>query len=223
MQAILRRQSGFIFAGASALVLLWPLGRHCLAHDGREQVNIELGLWSTRFLIGALAITPLSAWLREPSLKRWRRPLGLAALAFALVHASQYAVYSMIWPDRLHYLFRRPYLIIGFVAVLLLIPLALTSSNAAVRWLGPRRWKALHKLVYPAAALVVAHALLGFGNPLKEPGLQAALIAGLLALRIKTPWRKAAQKEVGGLGRNRTGVHGFAVRCVTTPPPGHPV
>jgi sulfoxide reductase heme-binding subunit YedZ len=168
----------------------WALGAWLFMRDSqagdfwaREAVNTELALWAGRFLIAALAMSPLSVVLRAPGLKRWRRPLGLAAVGFSIFHTVQYIAYVGVWPDRLPALFTRPFLVLGMGCLALLLPLALTSTRTAVQWLGPTRWKWLHRLVYAAAALMAVHELMALGDPISEPGLHGLLIAGLLAFR----------------------------------------
>lgn len=140
-----------------------------------DGINKEMGLWSLRFLFACLALSPLSRWLKAPTLRRWRRPLGLAAFAFAALHTVHFLLYGRLWPDRLDILVKRPYMAIGLVALLLFLPLALTSTDAAVRWIKPRRWRLLHLFIYPAAALSVIHEVMAYG-PLKgEAGLYSVL------------------------------------------------
>jgi sulfoxide reductase heme-binding subunit YedZ len=191
-----RRRWLWVFVALSVGVLAWLLWRDVAAgrdSTSRERVNIALGLWSTRFLLAALAISPLSALFREPQLKRARRPLGLAAAGFAMVHAVQYLIYTRIWPSHLQILVIRPYLTIGVVAFALLLPLAATSTNAAVRKMGPRRWRGLHRLVYLALPLVLLHEALGWANLGEEAGVHVVLGVSLLGWRACGWARKLAQ------------------------------
>lgn len=149
-----------------------------------DRINKDFGLWSLRFLFACLLISPVSRWTRQPWLRRWRRPLGLLAFAFALVHTVHFLLWGRVWPDRLGLLFRRPYLTIGLVALALFIPLALTSNDAAVRWVTPRRWRRLHLLAYPAAALSVIHEVMAYGPLMGEAGLYSALTVLLGAARL---------------------------------------
>lgn len=184
-QAAQRRIEGLLLLGCLAL-LAWFAWRdsHARMMWGRERVNIALGLWGTRFLLAGLAITPLSQILRQPTLKRLRRPLGLAAAAFAVIHGVHYLIYVNVWPDHLYVFVRRPYLTIGLIALVLLLPLAATSSHKAVVWLHPRRWRALHLLVYPAAILTVLHEALSWAVMMGEVGLHVVALCLLLAWRI---------------------------------------
>lgn len=184
----------------------------------RERVNIDLGLWSTRFMIAALAVSPVSDAMREPSLKRLRRGLGLAAFAFAAAHAVHYVVYVGLWPDHLHILVRRPYLLVGVIALALFVPLALSSNAAAPRRLGPRRWRLLHRLVYPAAVLVVAHELMAWSNLFGEVGLHALCVAALLAWRIR-PRGKPCRRPTPALADGLSVRHGRGDGAPPSPSP----
>jgi sulfoxide reductase heme-binding subunit YedZ len=152
-----------------------------------DHLNVEMGRWSLRFLFACLLISPVSRWIRQPWLRRWRRPLGLLSFYFAVLHTVHFLLWGRVWPDRMNLLFVRPYLLIGLVGLILYVPLALTSTDSAVRWTTPRRWRRLHLLVYPAAALSVIHEVMAFG-PLKgEAGLYSVLtvlLAGNKLLRL---------------------------------------
>ncbi|HEY4028935.1 MAG TPA: ferric reductase-like transmembrane domain-containing protein [Caulobacteraceae bacterium] len=148
-----------------------------------DRINKDMGLWSLRFLFACLLISPVSRWTRQAWLRRWRRPLGLLAFAFALLHTLHFLVWGKVWPDRMGLLLQRPYLVIGIVALILFIPLALTSNDAAVRWATPRRWRRLHLLAYPGAALSVIHEVMAYG-PLKgEAGLYCVLTVLLVGAK----------------------------------------
>lgn len=187
-----RRVEWIVGLGCTALVA-WLLWRDQTARlmFGRERVNVELGLWSARFLLAGLAVTPISQVLRRPRLKVLRRSLGLAAAAFAVLHGVHYLIYAGIWPDHLQVLVRRRYLTIGVIAALLLLPLAATSFGGAIRWMGPSRWRALHWLVYPAAILTVLHEVLAWARLFGEVGVHVVLLAVLLAWRLVPPLRRS--------------------------------
>lgn len=182
---------------AAASGLLMALMWRGLSGEGvvtGSEVNCELGVWSMRFLIATLAISPISRWSRRPVLKRWRRPLGLASFAFAMGHAVQYLIYAQVWPDHLHFLIIRPYLFIGSIATVLLAMLAATSSNAMVRLLSPKVWKRLHAIVYVALPLSMIHGLLGFWDPRGEASLH--ILAGIIlaVVRWGGAWVQATRR-----------------------------
>ncbi|MEM9643041.1 MAG: protein-methionine-sulfoxide reductase heme-binding subunit MsrQ [Pseudomonadota bacterium] len=145
----------------------------------------ELGELALQLLILGLAVTPLRRFLGL-NLMKFRRAIGVLAFSYVALHLLVWLVLdvqlpSQIWADIL----KRPYITVGMVGFVLLLPLAMTSNNWAVRRLGPR-WRSLHKLVYPAVLLGGIHyVMLAKGFQL-EPLLYLAAIVGLLAVRL--PW-----------------------------------
>jgi sulfoxide reductase heme-binding subunit YedZ len=174
-----------LFYGGALLLGAYILWRalHPLHAFQTDRMNKDMGLWSLRFLFACLLLSPVSRWLRRPDLRRWRRPLGLAAAAFALLHTVHFLLWGRLWPDRLEILVTRPYMAIGLAGLLMLIPLALTSNDAAIRRLSPRRWRRLHLWVYPAAALSVIHEVLAFGPIKGEAGVYSVLTVLLAVAR----------------------------------------
>jgi sulfoxide reductase heme-binding subunit YedZ len=136
-------------------------------------------------LVASLACTPLSRLLRWPRLTQIRRTLGLYAVLHISLHLGVYAVaenfldFALIWRD----LGERRAMSVGLAAFLLLIPLAFTSTKGWQRRLG-RNWKTLHRLVYVAAPLSALHFLLLDRDFITEAAIYAAIVAGLLALRL---------------------------------------
>ncbi len=183
---ILERRLKRAFYMACAALAAWLLWR--ATHPTRafevDWVNKEMGRWSLRFLIPCLLLSPLSRWLREPGLRRWRRPLGLMAFAFAALHTVHFLLYGRVWPDRMAVLVQRPYLLIGTIALLLFVPLAMTSNDAMVRRVTPRRWRWLHLIAYPIAALSVAHEVMAYAHLRGEAGVVCVLAAFALVARI---------------------------------------
>ena len=192
MTDVVCRRLEWILGAACALLIAWLLWNDVSASNpwDREQVNIQLGLWSTRLLIALLVISPLSHALRRPGLRRMRRVAGLSMAALSAVHAVQYLIYSQAWPSRLYVLFHRPYLTFGTIALVLLLPLAATSTKASVLRLGPRSWRRLHWLIYPAAVLSVLHELMAGTALFGEAGIHAAAITLLLLIRLVSSVRK---------------------------------
>jgi sulfoxide reductase heme-binding subunit YedZ len=138
-------------------------------------------------LIVTLAVTPLRDWTGI-SLTRYRRALGLSAFFFVLAHFLVWAVLDLQNVGRIgEEILKRPYITIGFAGFLLLVPLAITSNNASIRWLGAAGWRKLHRLTYPAVLLGAVHYVwLVKGYP-AEPFVYLALIVILLALRLSWP------------------------------------
>ena len=156
-----------------------------------EPINVlerEYGEVALILLVVGLAITPLRTWTGI-NLIKFRRAIGLLAFFTVVAHFLVFAVLDVQTLGRVvTEVIKRPYVTIGFIAFLALIPLAATSNNWSIRRLGPVRWKRLHKLVYPIAVLVALHYIwLVKGWPL-EPFLYMAAILALLVLRVK--WRR---------------------------------
>lgn len=151
-----------------------------------ETVNRFLGDWALRFLLIALAVTPLRRVTGWAPLARLRRMLGLFAFFYVCLHVASYVGldlffdWQVLWKDIL----KRRYITLGMLALVLLVPLALTSTDAMIRRLGGRRWRALHKLVFPAAILAVAHFWMMVKADIREPMLYAAILAVLLVYRV---------------------------------------
>ena len=151
-----------------------------------ERAYGEVALY---LVVATLAITPLRNFLNL-NLIKFRRAIGLMCFYFVLAHLLVWVVLDVGTLDRVWTeIVKRPYVTIGFAGFLLLLPLAFTSNNWAVRKIGPIRWRNLHKLTYPAAILAVVHYIwLVRGWPL-EPFVYLAIVLGLLGLRM-LPKRK---------------------------------
>ncbi|TCS66187.1 sulfoxide reductase heme-binding subunit YedZ [Primorskyibacter sedentarius] len=151
----------------------------------------KLGELALQFLVAGLAVTPLRRQLGVNLLK-FRRMLGLVAFFYVVAHLLVWLVLDVqllgqIWADIL----KRPYITVGMVGFLLLVPLALTSNNWSVRKLGPT-WRKLHKLTYGAVLLGALHYVMLVKGFQIEPLMYLATILALLALRVRIPLRKAA-------------------------------
>jgi len=155
-----------------------------LGADPMKALEHALGLWALRFLVASLAITPLRQ-LVGINLIRYRRALGLLAFYYAVLHLTTYLVLDQgldlgaIVADIL----KRLYITIGMTAFVILVPLAVTSNNLAIRRIGAPAWNRLHRWVYLAVILAVLHFLLSVKVPI-EPLLYAALVAVLLGYRF---------------------------------------
>ena len=144
------------------------------------------GKWTLRFLIVTLSITPLRRITGWNWLVRYRRMFGLFAFAYAALHLSMYIGVDMYgdFGDIVHDVVKHPYITIGMAAFILLIPLAITSTNAMVRRLGGARWRSLHRLVYVVAVLGVIHFWWAVKKDITEPLIYAAVLGGLFAARL---------------------------------------
>lgn len=150
-----------------------------------------LGRWALRLLIATLLVTPLRGLLGWHWLGRHRRSLGLLAFLYVVLHWLTYVFLDiqLDWPVLKEDLGKRPFIMIGMAALLLMLPLALTSSAAAVRRLGGRRWRRLHQLVYVVCVLGVVHFWMGVKKDVTDPMLYAAAFGLLFLHRIAAWWR----------------------------------
>lgn len=148
----------------------------------------EMGEWSLRFLWLTLAVTPLREIAGLPGLLKHRRALGVTAFLYAFIHFLAYAWLDQGWvlDDIVADVVKRNFILVGFVALLLMLPLALTSFNAAVRALGGRRWQWLHRLTYVVAMLGLLHFYLkkAAKNDTDEVLVYAVILAVLFGWRV---------------------------------------
>jgi len=182
---------------ASLLPLVWLLmGAFGLMHaslgaDPVKKIQDTCGEWGLRFLMITLAITPLRDWFGAAWLIALRRMLGLYAFFYVLLHFLTWFVLNqeMDWHSMLTDIAKRPYITIGFTALVLLIPLAVTSTNAMMRRLG-KRWKKLHRLIYPIGILAVWHFYWQVKADIREPLIYVAIVTVLLGWRV---WKSRAR------------------------------
>jgi len=160
-----------------------------LGADPVKKLEHECGKTALNFLLLTLSVTPVRELAGLPQLLRLRRMLGLFAFFYAVVHFTVYLVLDLELNFRLlgADIVKRPYITIGFSALLLLLPLALTSTNGMMRRLG-RRWQSLHRLIYLIAALAVWHFYWQVKRDVREPLLYVGMLALLLAYRLLR-WR----------------------------------
>ena len=182
------------------LLCLVPLGflisrgaSGALGPNPVEVITHFTGDWTLRLLLVTLAVTPLRRLTGQAWLVRFRRMLGLFAFFYAVLHFTTY-----LWLDRFFDLgtiaedvLKRPYITVGFAAFVLMVPLAITSTQGWIRRLG-RRWKRLHRAIYAIGVLGVLHYLWLVKADLLEPAIYAIILAVLLGLRV--PWADLAAR-----------------------------
>lgn len=186
------------FALTPAVILAWQIraewltGSGGLGADPVAEIEHRLGIWALRLLLITLAVTPLRQLLGQPVLGRFRRMLGLYAFFYATLHLGAYLVLDLrgYWTQVFEEILKRPYITVGFAAWLLLVPLAATSTRAAIRRLG-RNWARLHQLVYLVAILAVLHFWWLVKSDVREPLLYAAILTLLLGWRAWKKWPPA--------------------------------
>jgi sulfoxide reductase heme-binding subunit YedZ len=177
------------------VLALVPLGRlaagavffpDSLGANPAEFITRSLGDWTLRFLLITLAITPLRKLSGWHWLASFRRMFGLYAFFYCLVHLSSYVSFDWVFDVEaiLKDIVKRPFITVGFTALVLLVPLAVTSTNRMVQRLGAKRWLALHRLVYVIAPLGVLHFWWMVKRDITEPAIYAVILAALLAYRV---------------------------------------
>lgn len=180
-----------LLALTPAAILAWQIRAEALTGNGGlgadpvAEIEHRLGLWALRLLMLTLAITPLRQLTHQPVLIRFRRMLGLYVFFYATLHFMAYLVLDLrgYWAQIFEEIAKRPYITVGFTAWLLLVPLAITSTQAAIRRLG-RNWARLHRLVYAVGVLAVLHFWWLVKSDVREPALYAAILAVLLGWRV---------------------------------------
>ncbi len=177
------------------LAVLGYQWQHNLLGIGRiEYVARYTGDWTLRFLLLSLCITPLRKLPRLSGLIKFRRALGLAAFFYGCLHLAHYLAIDKLydWDDIWIDLTKRKFYIYGLIAFSLMIPLAATSFNAAIRWVGGKRWQLLHRLAYLSAVLGVVHYYMQGKYIVLQPVLYGIGVAILLLMRV---WFALAKKR----------------------------
>ena len=149
----------FTIAISPFCYLVWGAFNDALGANPAEYLIRSTGELALRFLCLTLAVTPLRTITKLPELLRYRRMLGLFVYFYASIHLLFYSWLDMgfEWTDIVIDIAKRPFILVGFTAFVLLTPLAGTSFNRAIRWLGAKRWQMLHRAVYGVAVLAVLH------------------------------------------------------------------
>ena len=168
--------------------LVWGIAADTLGANPAEALLRSTGDWCLRFLCLALAVTPLRQGLRLPVLARFRRMIGLYVFFYAALHLLCYAWFDMglDWGEIASDIPKRPFILVGFTALMLLALLAASSPRAVARRLGGRRWQLLHRLVYAVAPLALLHFfwMRAGKNNFAEVWVYAVLLGLLLAWRL---------------------------------------
>ncbi len=178
--------------------LLYGALSNQLGANPAEALIRATGDWTLRFVCIVLSVTPLRVISHTPALIRFRRMLGLFVYFYVLLHLLSYSWFDMGFDvaDIAKDIVKRPFILVGFSAFVLLTPLAATSFNAAIRALGGKRWQRLHKLVYLIAGLGLLHFfwMRAGKNNFTEVFVYAGIIAVLLGWRVWHRWgpRQAA-------------------------------
>lgn len=201
------RGFGVALVLASAIPALWfawaiysdfARGTRFLGSDPIKAAEHAYGEWTLRFLLLTLAITPLRGVTHWNWLAKHRRTLGLYAFACAVLHLSVWAIIDVQliiddlvgWDTVVEDLLKRPFITIGMTALLLMLPLALTSTKKMIARLG-KSWRKLHRLVYVSAALGLIHFWMAVKLDIREPAIYILIYLALMAWR----WRESRRKS----------------------------
>jgi sulfoxide reductase heme-binding subunit YedZ len=200
-QLLLLPQTKYLLYGVLALPfvwLIWALFHDALGANPAEALSRATGDWTLRLLCVVLAVTPLRRLTGLSELIRFRRSIGLACFYYACLHLLCYAWFDQSFEvnEMVKDLVKRPFIWLGMICFVLMLPLALTSHNAAVRWLGGKRWQQLHKWVYvlPVFALLHFYWMRAGKNNFAEVWVYLAILSGLLLSRL---WFKLNNIRVG--------------------------
>ena len=173
--------------------LLYGAIANTLGANPAEALIRSTGDWTLRFLCITLAITPLRHWATQPALVRFRRMLGLFTFFYGCMHFLCYGWLDMGFAldDIVRDIIKRPFILVGSSALLLMSPLAATSFNRAIRALGAARWQALHRAVYSVALLGLLHFfwMRSAKNNFAEVAVYAVIISVLLGWRVRRRFR----------------------------------
>lgn len=173
--------------------IVWQLVSGGYGPDPVRGVETELGQWGLKFLIAALAVTPLR-W-GGVNLLKFRRAVGLLAFGYIVLHLAAWVALDLgfRWGQIATDLYKRPYILVGMIGLLAMVPLAITSNNAAIRRLGGPAWRRLHRLTYLAAAAGAAHFVM-IGKVWKVESLTyLAIVVALLMARAIRQGRQRLQ------------------------------
>jgi len=167
-----------------------------LGANPAEALERSSGDWTLRMLCVVLAITPLRTVAGLPALAKFRRMAGLFVYFYAVLHLLAYSWFDMGFElaDIAKDIVKRPFILVGFAAVVLLTPLALTSFNRAIKALGGKRWQLLHRLVYAIAVLAVVHFfwMRAGKHNFAEVAVYAVILGSLLGWRVVQAIKKRA-------------------------------
>jgi sulfoxide reductase heme-binding subunit YedZ len=177
--------------------LLYGAFTHSLGPDPVMEIIHSTGVWSLRLLMLTLAFTPLRKWTGWHWTGGLRRMVALYAFFYGSLHLLAYLVFEQFfdWAEILKDVIKRPYITAGFVSFVLMVPLAVTSTNAMIKRMGGRNWQWLHRLTYPLAGAAVLHYFWLVKQDITRPAIYALILCALLCARMVKPHRKPISFE----------------------------
>src|SRR5262245_15402705 len=170
----------------------WGGDPYALGANPIEFITHATGDWTLRFLIITLAVTPSRRLFRSPDLIKFRRMLGLFAFFYGMLHFSIWFVLDKYFDlnEMIADVIKRRYITAGMLGLLLMIPLAITSTTGWIRRLGGKRWQTLHRMIYVSAIAGVVHYWWLVKSDIRLPAMYGAMVAVLLGWRIVVQLRK---------------------------------
>jgi sulfoxide reductase heme-binding subunit YedZ len=199
----------FLLALVPVSALVWRAFHNGLGANPVEFIQLATGDWTLRFLVFTLSITPFRKLFKLPDLIRFRRMLGLFAFFYVCLHFLTYLGpdqsfdLAAMWKD----VYKRPFITVGFLGFVLLVPLALTSTAGWIRRLGGKRWQMLHRLIYIAAVAGVIHYYWKVKSDVRLPLFYAALVGILLLWRLGDWFFKRRSAMTSRLSPQRVSPH----------------
>ena len=180
------------------VLLIYHFVRNELSANPVEDITNTTGIWTLRFIVATLAITPVRRLTGVNQLINYRRLIGLFAFFYGTVHFTIFFFldhqfdFAAMWQDVL----KRPYITAGFTAFVLMIPLAITSTTGWIRRLGGKRWNLLHKLIYITALAAVLHYFWKVKLDTTNPVYYGVIVAALLGVRVWSGYSKKQLRRV---------------------------
>jgi len=180
---------------APLLWLAWRAFSGDLGANPIETLVRQIGVWGLRLLLLGLAITPAARIFNQPRLVRFRRTIGLFAFSYVCLHLLTYVGVDLFfdWGQLWKAILKRPFITLGMAAFVLLIPLAVTSTNGMIKRLGRATWQRIHWLIYLIVPLGVAHYYLLVKADHRPPLVYAAIVAVLMGWRFWDAWGRRAR------------------------------
>lgn len=187
----------FIAALVPIGLLVWRFLNDELSANPLSDITNETGVWTLRFLVMTIAVTPLRRITGIAELSRYRRMLGLFAFFYGSLHFTTYIWFDKFfaWDEILRDIPKRPFILAGFTAFSLMIPLAVTSTKGWIRRMGGKKWNLLHRLVYISAIAGAVHYLWLVKVITLPQIIYAALVAALLAFRAVYSLRQQRRRQ----------------------------
>jgi sulfoxide reductase heme-binding subunit YedZ len=178
----------FILCLLPVAILGWKGIEGSLSANPIADITNETGIWTLRLLVVTLAITPLRKLTGWAPAARFRRMVGVFAFFYAALHFTTYIYLDKFFDlaDMISDVTKRKFIMVGFASFVMLIPLALTSTNRATRWLGGKRWQQLHRLVYLIGIGGVIHYLWRVKADHQPPLIYGGIVLALLLFRLWT-------------------------------------